>query len=349
MIKDIQTVSNSYNFTNDIIIYEKLNMFYFKVIVNSLSCTILSHNHKIISESDIIINSIWKDVKDFVDINIVSKQKIISDLYGNVIIGFLYCPVEKPLKIDYSTFYNIKNDNNKFIINSVKDLNKNDINITDFCKSINLLNIRGIGGGPIITYSNNVIEILNNYTHKNITLDEFIKLSKTEIKTYSGNEIEAIEGLIIKTNKDLYQIILNSTDDTKIYDRSEFEYLIKDFIDIWPKIKNELTEFNNYNTIISDIFLKYINTSNIITKISNYKNLNPPGHHYIGDICYELLNNNSIKTICKINETYKNIFRILFKGLKHYKKNSKYNNLSNDYIDKWNNIVDYIIQKIKRD
>ena len=100
MIKDIRTVSDSY-FFNDITVYEKMNMFYFKVIINSSTCSILSRNHKIITETDIIINSMWKDVYNFVNINILPKQQLISSIYDSIIIGFLYCPVETPLKINY--------------------------------------------------------------------------------------------------------------------------------------------------------------------------------------------------------------------------------------------------------
>ena len=349
MIKDIQTVSDSYYFNNDIIVYEKLNMFYFKVVINSASCTILSHNHKIISESDIIINSIWKDVYEFVNITLKPKQELISNLYSSVIIGFLYCPVVKPLKIEYKHFYNVKNDNNRFIISNVKDYNKNDINISDFCLSVNLLNIRGVGGGPVMTTNNNFIKLINDYAHKNINKCEFIhELKNANIKSYSGNEIDDIEGIIIKNNKDIYQIILNDTSDTKIYNRSDFELLLTDFIDTWKLINDNIIN-DTYTNIICDIFLKYINKSNIITKISDPNNLIPPGNHYIGNISYELLNNDNIKTICELNDTYKNIFRILFNGLKHYKKKTKYSNMSNDYINSWNDIVNFVITKIKRD
>lgn len=347
MIKDIRSVSDSYFFNNDIIIYEKMNMFYFKVVINSSSCTILSHNHKIINESDIIINSIWKDVYDFINLNILPKQKLISQLYDNVIIGFLYCPSECPLKINYSHFYNTLNENNKFIISNVKTLNKNEIDITEFCKSINLLNIRGVGGGPKILYNENYLNTLNDYAHNKISLSEFITISTEHIKTYSGNDLGDIEGIIIKDNRNTYQIIINSTEDSKTYNRDEFEVLIKSFIDTWEYIKYEIN-YTSYKEIICDIFLKYINSVDVLSLISNSDNLIPPGNHHIGDLSYELLNNKNVETLCKINDVYKNIFRILFKGLKHHKKDSKYNSLPQEYINKWNNIVDYIITK-KRD
>lgn len=348
MIKDIQTVSDSYYFDkNDIVVYEKMNMFYFKVIVNSTSCTVLSHNHKIITDVDIIINSMWKDVYNFINKTIIPKQKIISKLYNSVIIGFLYCPNEKPLNINYSKFFNILNDNNKFIINNVKDMNKDNIDIKDFCLSTGLLNVRGVGGGPLMDFNENFINILNDYAHKKISLSEFKSKIKNDIKTYSLNDLDDIEGIIVKTNKNLYQIIFNSTNDTSIYNRNDFELLITDFINTWNNINIDISNFHLYKDIVSEIFLKYISNSSIHEKISTHENLIPPGNHYIGDISYEFLNPN-ITTICKLNNIYKNIFRILFNGLKHHKKHSKYNTLSDSTINDWNNIVDLINTQIRK-
>ena len=55
MIKDIRELSNSYKFSENLIVSEKLDMFYFKIIINEFNITVLSHNHKIISKSDILI------------------------------------------------------------------------------------------------------------------------------------------------------------------------------------------------------------------------------------------------------------------------------------------------------
>lgn len=345
MIKDIQTVSASYNFNNDIIVYEKMSMFYFKVVINSHACTILSHNHKIITDADIIINSMWQDVKNFVNNNILSKQNIISKLYNHVIIGFFYCPNKKPLHITYDKFINTQIHNNKFIINNIKDINKNEINIEEFCKNINLLDVRGIGGGPIIITNTKLVENINKYAHNEITLDNFIDQCNINNKTYSGNDFSDIEGIIIKSNKNIYQIKIKSPEQSVIYNRNDFELLTKDFIDNYYNI--DIINSNNYIDIICNIFIKYIEISDIHNIITNPNNLLPPGEYYIGDLCYDMINNENIKTICKLDNIYKNIFRILFKGLKHHKKYIKSDILLENDIIKWNNIVDDIMEKIR--
>lgn len=349
MIKDIQTVSNSYAF-KDIKVFEKLDMFYFKVMISNNNYTILSHNHKLITESDMIINSMWYDINNFVKDNIYNKCSEIYNKYGNVIIGFFYCPCEKPLHIKYNNFLNNNLSNNKFIISSVKTIHKHDINIQEFCVNNRLLNIRGIGGGPIISTDNNFIDYLNKYAHKEISKQTFINYCNN-IKTFSGNAFNDIEGLIINDNGNLYQIIINDSNDTKIYNRTDYDYLIKDFIEKFDKLDILYSYNDNVNTAylntVCDIFLKYVEMSDVINYIDNEKNLLPPGEQYISDISYNLINNHNIETICKLSNIHKNIFRILYKGLKRHRKTTIYSTLSNDDIDKWNNIVDKISKKIR--
>lgn len=349
MIKDIQSASESYEFkSNNYKLYEKLDMFYFKVIINDFTCTLLSHKHKIITPSDIIINSMWKDIYEFVCNYIKPKQHIISEKYNHVIIGFFYCPVEKPLNIKYEKFFNNKNQNNKFIINNVKNKNGEEINVSDFCLDINLLNVRGIGGGPIIHCNTDITDILNVYKNKEISKDTLINLLYDKIETFSGNNLDNIEGIIIKDNKNIYQIKINSFNSPKIKNRSDFESLLIDFIDTFNNLdlskKYNLYDINtNYQNIVSDIFIQYIEKSNIINQIGNKDNLLPPGNSYIADLSYDMIHNKNIETICKLNDIYKNIFRILFKGLKHHKKHTSYNiNFNDEYIKKWNDIVDKI-------
>lgn len=345
MIKDIQLVSDSCDFDNNIQIFEKLNMFYFKVLVGQNSCTLLSHKHKIISLTDRIINSMWNDITNFVDTYIDTRRNIITSLYNQVIIGFFYCPCERPLNITYSNFLNSSIINNTIIINNVKS-NGKDIDVTDFCKNVNLLNIRGIGGGPKISFRNEFIEYINLYAHNLISKPELINRAKEFTCSYSGNDIEDIEGIIIKDNKNIYQIIFNDTNDTRVYDRSIFDNMLNDFIDIWQHIKIDsyygVSINERYLNIVNDIFLQYIENSNFVKTINDASALTPPGNHYIADLSYNLINNKSIETICKLNDVYKNVYRILFKGLNKHKKP----NVSID-TDKWNKIVDIIIKTIR--
>lgn len=350
MIKDIQTVSESYNFSN-VILYEKLDMFYFKVIINSTTCTILSHKHKIITKSDIIINSMWKDITEFVNNNIKSKQSIIAQKYNHLIIGFFYCPVEKPLSISYNNFLNNKNANNKFIIGSIKNDKNEEIDISDFCINVNLMNVRGIGGGPIIDQFINVDNLINDYAHKKISKGELISQLTNKIKSFSGNDLGNIEGIIIKDNKNIYQIIFNESRCLEMHNRYNYESIITDFLDKWDSIiLNNYTNYNDkddaYQQIISDVFIQYIQKSDKINNIKDPLTLLPPGNCYIGDLSYDLITNKNIETFCKLNEVYKNVFRILYKGLQHHKKHTKYNKLSDACINKWNDIVNIIANAI---
>ena len=78
MIKDIETASSSFSFSNNITLTEKMNMFYFKVVITPMSCNIISHNHKMITNIERIINDVWEDVINFVNKDIEPKKEYIT-------------------------------------------------------------------------------------------------------------------------------------------------------------------------------------------------------------------------------------------------------------------------------
>jgi hypothetical protein len=139
--------------------------------------------------------------------------------------------------------------------------------------------------------------------------------------------------------------------DTKEYDRTQYEMLTKDFIDFWDNNENDI--MNNlklkvdYTHIINELFLHYINTTSLFRDNElSANNLIPPGNAYIGDLDYTIIDNSNVKTVCLLNETYKNVFRILYKGLKQPKKyNSHFTILTENDVLKWNKMVDYIWNK----
>lgn len=345
MIKDIENASISFSFSNDIILTEKMNMFYFKVVITPTSCNIISHNHKMITNIERVINDVWEEVINFVNKEIEPKKEYITSKYGSVVIGFFYCPVEKPLSITYKNFFNTNIENNKFIISNIKKLdNKTFIDISYFCMDIKLLNVRGIGGGPIILYTNTFVNVINSFIKKEITKAELLSFMKNNMTTFSGNDFNDIEGIIIEEGNKKYQLIINNTIDNKEYDRNQYELVIKHFIDYYINDKN-IKNNSDYTSYINELFLDFISKTSLFSDniLSNDK-LIPPGG-YIGDLNYDLIDNPNIKTICKVNEVYKNVYRILYKGLKKTKKfNSHLVLLTEEDINKWNNIVNDIWQ-----
>lgn len=345
MIKDIEQASKSFSFSNNLILTEKMNMFYFKVIVTPTCCNIISHNHKMITNVERTINDVWENAIKFVNKEIDSKREIITKKYGNVVIGFFYCPVQKPLSIEYEKFFNTNIENNKFIISNIKSIvTKEFIDISKFCVDIKLLNVRGIGGGPIILYPNEFIDVINSYIQKEITVSEVINFMNKNMKTFSGNSFKEIEGIVLNEKGKKYQLLINDVIDKKEYDRTEYEDIIKDFI---ITVKNDifnLIKEKDYTSIINELFLFYIKNSSLLLKKEFHSiKLIPPGQVYIGDLNYNLINNDTIKTICRVNEVYKNIYRIIYKGLKQHKKyNSHLTILKEEDILNWNKIVDCV-------
>lgn len=345
MIQDIEKTSNSFSFSNNVIVTEKMNMFYFKVIITPTSCNVISHNHKVITNIERVVNDVWEEVISFVNKEIEPKKEYITSKYGNLIIGFFYCPVIKPLVISYNKFFDTNISNNKFIISNIKRIeDKKFIDISSFCLDVKMLNIRGIGGGPIITYPEKFIEMLNSFTHKEISKEEFINYMENNMVTFSGNSFNNIEGIVIEDNSKKTQLIINNTIDNKEYDRKEYEMIIKHFIDYYINQKANIV-YKDYTSYINDIFLDFISKTTLFKTIElNANNLIPPGG-YIGDLNYKLIDNPNIKTICKVNDVYKNVYRILYKGLKKTKKfNPHLVILTEEDIQEWNKIVNSIWQ-----
>lgn len=345
MIKDIRELSNSYKFSENLIVSEKLDMFYFKIIINEFNITVLSHNHKIISKSDILINDMWENVFDFIDNEIKPKQNKILEKYGAVIIGFFYCPTQMPLKINYYNFLNVGIKNKEYTIGNIKSIiSKKNIDIIKFCKDVNLLNIRGIGGGPIIVYSDEFKNILYDYID-NGNKDLLLNYMNNNMKSFSGNKFSDIEGLIINDNGNIFQIKINDDISHDIGNFAAYERFILAFIKFWKKY--DIPNFKNksYIGIINKIFLDFIEFNDV--KFEDFE-LVPPGNCYIGDLCYKLINDLTVETMCRINKLYKNIYRILFKSLKRYKKyNANFYYLTEDDIKYWNFIIDEITAYLK--
>ena len=235
--------------------------------------------------------------------------------------------------------------NKEYTIGNIKSIiSKKNIDIIKFCKDVNLLNIRGIGGGPIIVYSDEFKNILYDYID-NGNKDLLLNYMNNNMKSFSGNKFSDIEGLIINDNGNIFQIKINDDISHDIGNFAAYERFILAFIKFWKKY--DIPNFKNksYTGIINKIFLDFIEFNDV--KFEDFE-LVPPGNCYIGDLCYKLINDLTVETMCRINKLYKNIYRILFKSLKRYKKyNANFYYLTEDDIKYWNFIIDEITAYLK--
>ena len=112
------------------------------------------------------------------------------------------------------------------------------------------------------------------------------------------------------------------------------------FIVLGETIKNTaVASDDDYIKKVCSLFLEFINTTNIFGKIFvEPEDLLPPNAGYIGDIDYNSLPA-TVSIICKGNDTYKNILRILLVTFNRSVFENKFKNFSYETREKMTNIL----------
>lgn len=309
-------------------IYEKLDTFYFNIKIIDNKLKFYKSNGKEIDLTERILNKMWEEP--------ISFFNKIPENINNVNIGIYYFPVEQPLNINYKKLF----DKSKYYFNVCYDLNdKKKIDLEyDIDKFYNIPKFEILYKGLLTP-----LNIKDIYLYLNNKIDEQT-LSKSIINenTFSGNTIDNIEGLILKTSKHNYQIKINNP----VYIETElqrfyYDMFITDFISYIKNIDLKLIT-NNYINNVCNIFIDYINKTDFLKKyLIESNNLEFPHIGYYAGLNFDLLNNELIKTICLANPVYKNMFTVLLNGLRYKKK--PYGILTNEHCLIWNNIQEKIM------
>ena len=288
-------------------IYEKLDMIYFKIELNKNGVFPKKRpRYLAVSDIDCICNSIYKDIYEFSQNYVLPHKEELLDKFGEFTIGFFYLPVHKSKIINY---YNI---NEKSFI--ISDIN-NDIKLNDVFNIINDNNI--ILKEPLIfcgKLSNELVtKLLSLYDDKS-PLEMIKLLNDYNIKPFSNNKPEDIEGYIFKSNSKIYQIKVNDVEPiiekevTKPYRDIILQSLSKTIDD---NILEELDNNDTYVNKISKLFIHFMNHSDVFTRYKiEPEDLMPPISGYFGDIDLSAIDNEDVKTMCSVSKLCKNILRI---------------------------------------
>lgn len=347
MIKDFFKISKKdldYLMTHEFTVWEKLDMCYFRVEITKIGAIPLKGSTgRVISDIDCVTNSLYKDICDFVNKNINPIRNQIIDGYGEGYIGFFFLPVTEYHKINYTRLkpktvilsdwsYDIKINDNKgyFYIQ-------------------HLAKLLGVEQPPLIATWNTSDEHNISYIHKDFpyVLQAYLEnTDETAVDTLlnylmgnpygpSGNYVNSIEGLIIRTDKFQYQIKINDTEDnidksTKLIYR---DTLLKSVAEYYERNKDSLDIMLNkeesYIDRVSKLFLSYIENTDLFAKFSiDPEDLLPPTTAYFGDIDFDMISDNNVKLICKYNEVNKNIFRLFLHTFAQKISEDKFNSLS---------------------
>lgn len=281
---------NRINAGCSVIVYEKLDAVRFKVEVGYDYVNVLTSKGRLIQDVDAIVNTVNRSILDFSFSLPVSE---IFDKFGECHMWFCYFPAKKTKIISYENI-----EPGTFVLTSffTKDKSK---------KSDDILNyINGADGYPII----NTVKVTSADDVNSVDV-------LTCGKTWSGNTIDNIEGLIIDIDGNQYCIDLA---DTKPYIESSTKLIyrdtiIEDFVHVVPKecFEKEYESDSTYVQSICNLFLEYVNRTNIFSTMwIEEEDVEPPIEGYIGDIDYDRLPS-TVKLACKGNGVFKNVLRIL--------------------------------------
>lgn len=334
MIKEFKNITEKdlkYMRTHKVTVTEKLDLIYFKVLVTEEKIDIFTARNKPITKVDQVVNSVYKDIVEFCEG--LDREKI-YETFGSCEIGFFYRPVIKTCTIKYYGAF-------KFVVGNLftQDKDKNNIElIKNIIPSVDVLT-------PICVKDNisDVPEDLSN------DLDNAIYF--TGGKTWSENPIYDIEGLILTCGRLNYQIIINNVEPKiekttkKLYRDTILENFCN-FVSNNDDCQRILEKKNtSYIDKVCNLFLIYIDGTNIFTKLQiEPDDLLPPNAGYIGDIDYNALPT-TVSLICKGNDTYKNILRILLVTFNRSVFENKFKNFSYETREKITKILTRINSK----
>lgn len=280
---------NRLNAGCSVVIYEKLDAIRFKVEIGYDYINVLSSKGRLVQDVDAIVNTSTRSILDFSYSLPVSE---IYDKFGECYMWFCYFPAKKTKVIAYDNI-----EPGTFVITNffTKDKSK---------KSDDIVNYIGDAKGfPVIKVGQ-----FNESDFTDLTV-------LTDGKTWSGNDINNIEGLIIDIEGSQYCLdVVNTKPEieasTKLIYR---DTIIEDFIHVVPKefFEKEFDSDHTYITSICNLFLEYVNRTNIFSTMwIEEEDVEPPIEGYIGDIDYSSLPS-TVGLACKGNSVFKNVLRIL--------------------------------------
>ena len=340
MIKTVDQIKNKSvsfikEFINNCSIEEKIDAHYITIeITSKQNITIKKASGKIIDRTDMILNNMWGElVTDWNFIKLINKN-IFSQHIGYNISMFFF-PTNKPILTEYKK-------NIKYLIDRIT-FNDENINPDNFINQLKLkdkFNIQIKHNLPKIL-KDDLLNSITGETKDNINYTELFNniINKDKNLLYAINEPE---GFIFKWNKSLYQLLYHERNKI-IPEKTQYEYLLCDFINYCKENEYQDKIQNSYVKTVCSLFNDYIvNWEEQKLNIKHNIDINSiisPSYNDNFDIGYEYIPDIITINLCKKNELYKAIFKVLLANLKNNKDYKKCIYMNNHQVDKWNKIV----------
>lgn len=327
MIRELKTISDTELkslLNTEIAIFEKIDAPYFSIEMHNGTPVFLKSNHEEISDIDILINSMYRDIK-------IMSNDIIKQIHQNDYkIGLWYFPIEKPRSITY------KNYANRFMISDFSQ------NISDEIISLKSL---GILPQPIIaktTITDKLLSKIKSYSDGNITsLFLLYELTKS-VSKYSGTPMQEMEGVVFKTKKHPYQIIINNPeiiDKNAPSKRIYRDVILKDFL-FWYNKHLPYIEGDSILKKITFLFNKYLNETDITDRYNIVSdNLTPPAYGYIGKLSLDLIPNQELQQRLVTDRVSREMYKIILNACRKPMKKTSNELLAESEITSFNKMI----------
>lgn len=352
MIKHLDSLSKlskkkARDFIYNCHVYEKLDMFYFKLKIIAPTTYKFFKSNKEITVEDLILNRMWKEpVLDFPKF-LIPHEEVVKNYVGWSF-GFFYLPCEKPLNTSYSEKFN---KGIRYILSDVEDPSGNKNNI-----GTDILHILLENSKIDMLLSSNIDVDMNIV---NSILEGSSKSQYSKLSSYFESEVlskigklyadDVPEGFIFK-HKDYnnYQLLFKERPNMNQHSKLGLEIFISRFADWaeWMDKNDELLPLISYSYIdtVCSLFKAYYKDENT-NNFSQYhygvssSDLEAPTFGYYAGTGFEYIPDKETRTLCESSELCENIFKILLNGLKKPKNNTNYQYLSDLSRERWNNLV----------
>lgn len=306
-------------------VYEKLDMYYFKVRVDVEGATPVKISDKSdITYEDAITNALYFPILEFCNNMLQDNADKLYITLGSCTVGIFYCPGTAKSHIRYNekltgrfVFSDIYTD--KYDFNS-KEIFK--LTYKGLFDSGILLDEPVIADAGPIKNSVDIVTALTEMTDK----DRYDYIfDRWCINTWSGNAKENIGGLILRNGRCTYKIsnphLSRQISDTSKYDPSSKrlwkDMLLKDFIAVIKKIYGDsfssyTVSGKTYTENICGLFVDYMNNTDFFNKYRiDEDDLLPTWDKWLLEFDLDKIPNSTAKTICMINPIAKSVLRLL--------------------------------------
>lgn len=338
MIKDIRllkdkSVSFIKEFINNCTVEEKIDAHYVIVeITSKQTITVKKANGKVVDRIDMILNNMWSQlVTDWNYIRLVNQEWFSSHIGYSI--SMFYFPCKKPILTEY-------NENIKYLIDRII---YNDIpqNIEQFVNHLQLKDKFCIDIKKKLSKKINT-ETLNSISGSNKENFDYFSLFNDMVNTDNKIALNEPEGYIFKWNKNLYQLLYN-TRKTISTEKTQYEYLLCDFVNYCKsnnyQDKIQQSYVRTVCTLFNDYIVNWEEKNHNIEKNIDVNSIQSPTLGVSFDMGYEYIPDIITLNLCKSNEMYKSIFKVLLANLRRGKDNNKCIYMSKKHVDDWNIIM----------